>query len=297
MSRRIAFIRHGLIIQRLRKHESSFNELSSYLNEQSEIYSEDLNISKRTFDRDRNEIRSVYRIDIAYNGSSRQYFINQENGDSGSNFMMESFDMFSALNIVQSISEVVIFSERKSSGSQHLFELLGACKNKKYVQFTYDSFHEGALEIVAQSCALKEVDYRWYLIGFLESTSQTRIFGLDRVSDLTIGNKIHAPANVDLDKMFKNSFGIYDQSNQEAVDITLSFTPSQGKYVTHQPLHHTQKSLVDNEKEYRVSLRLAPSYDFLMKLRSYGDQVKVIEPKQLREELVDSLTKAVKQQE
>jgi len=58
-------------------------------------------------------------------------------------------------------------------------------------------------------------------------------------------------------------------------------------------LHHTQKTLVDNEQEYRIELYVHPSYDFVMELLSVGNQVRVLEPESLRNQIVKGLKEAL----
>ena len=285
MSRRTTFIRHGLIIQRLRSFPSSFTEIEGYLEDQSEVFGENLLVSKRTFDRERDSIRSIYHIDIEYNSSNRGYEIINDKNDAGSKFMLESFDMFSALNITQNASEIIQFSDKRGLGSEHLFELLGACRNKKYVSFKYVNFHHEESNYTVQPYVLKEVDYRWYLIAYIPEQGTSKIFGLDRVFELTIGGKVKDFVVIDVNKMFQNSFGIYDLSQSDPEDIILSFTETQGQYIRHQPLHHSQTIIVDDESEFRISMKLCLSYDLTMKLLSFGDQVEILNPQSLRDEM------------
>ena len=49
-------------------------------------------------------------------------------------------------------------------------------------------------------------------------------------------------------------------------------------------MHHSQKIIIDNERECRIELLIYPTYDFVMELLSLGAEVKVIEPKSLQDE-------------
>jgi predicted DNA-binding transcriptional regulator YafY len=61
------------------------------------------------------------------------------------------------------------------------------------------------------------------------------------------------------------------------------------------PFHETQKILVDNENELRISLNIFPAHDFKMEILSLGDRVKVLEPKWFAKEIKDTYTKALEQ--
>jgi predicted DNA-binding transcriptional regulator YafY len=77
--------------------------------------------------------------------------------------------------------------------------------------------------------------------------------------------------------------------------VILSFDPFQGKYIKSLPLHDTQEIIKDTERELRIRLTLYLTHDFLMKLLSYGDTVKVIKPKQLAVKLRNIYASALEQ--
>src|SRR5690606_33436882 len=96
--------RYNLIIQKLRKHAATFAEISDHLADQSEIQEYNLNVSKRTFQRDLNDIRSLYNIDIQYNFSEKVYFIELDGEMDIKDRMLEAFDTFNVLNLASRFS-------------------------------------------------------------------------------------------------------------------------------------------------------------------------------------------------
>ena len=75
----------------------------------------------------------------------------------------------------------------------------------------------------------------------------------------------------------------------------LSFTHSQGNYIKSLPLHHTQQILIDNEEELQIKLSLLITHDFMMELLSFGENVTVLKPASLVEQLKDSYQSALEQ--
>jgi predicted DNA-binding transcriptional regulator YafY len=75
----------------------------------------------------------------------------------------------------------------------------------------------------------------------------------------------------------------------------LSFNPLQGKYVKSLPLHESQVILKDNEQELLIKLTLFVTYDLLMEILSYGDNVRVLQPLSLVDEIRDCYENALKQ--
>ena len=80
---------------------------------------------------------------------------------------------------------------------------------------------------------------------------------------------------------FKNCFGIFHRMIPVPKEIILSFDPFNGNYIKSYPLHKSQKILIDDDKELRIRLYLHETYDFIMELLSYGDNLQIIQPQSL----------------
>ncbi len=72
-------------------------------------------------------------------------------------------------------------------------------------------------------------------------------------------------------------------STSEVQPVILSFTPHQGKYIKTQPLHHSQRVLIDNEEELRIQLNIRINYELEEQILKQGEKVTVIEPQELKE--------------
>lgn len=68
----------------------------------------------------------------------------------------------------------------------------------------------------------------------------------------------------------------------------MSFEPFQGKYIKTLPLHESQQILVDNDEELKIKLTLYDTHNLVMELLSYGNNIKVIEPKFLVEKIKEA---------
>lgn len=131
---------------------------------------------------------------------------------------------------------------------------------------------------------LKEDKNFWYIIGITESKKSPTTYALDRISNLVVTNKYFSPPTFDANNYFKYSFGI-TVSEEKPIEIILSFHPFQGNYIKAVPIHGTQKVIKDNKSELRISVKVKPSYEFYSKILSYGEDVKVISPKVIVNEI------------
>jgi len=98
----------------------------------------------------------------------------------------------------------------------------------------------------------------------------------------------------DEDKFFKYSYGITTLA-KEPSEVVLSFTPEQGNYIKTQSLHHSVKRLKDDDKEYRIQMKVIISYELIQDILGWGKSVKVIKPKKLIDKVTEIMEQGLKQ--
>ena len=297
MSKRESIARYNLIIKKLRKRPTTFAEIEEYLALESEIQAYNFNISKRTFQRDRDDIRSLYNIDILFDFSKKVYYIDFDEQPEANERILEAFDTFNALNLTDRLSKHIHFEKRKPQGTEHLYGILHAIKNQIQIKFVYQKYWEDELtERLVEPYALKEFKNRWYVLSKDLVDNKIKSFALDRLTNLEITNlNYQYPDNYSIEQSYRYCFGIISPNDEEPQDIILSFDPFQGKYIKTLPLHDTQQVLVDNDEEMKIKLKLCLTHDLVMELLSFGDNLKVIEPKSLADQIKQAHEKAYRQ--
>lgn len=297
MSKRESITRYALIIRKLRKYPTTFLEIEQYLSFESQVQGYNLMVSKRTFQRDLDDIRSLYNVDIQFDFSRKVYFINLEDQPVVNDRILEAFDTFNALNLADRLSNHIHFEKRRPAGTENLHGILHAIKNRLLIRFTYCKFWDEmpGLRIV-EPYALKEFNNRWYLLAKEEKGKLIKSFGLDRLTGLEITKKtFEYPADYNMEESYRYCFGIIGPTTDQPEEIVLTFTPFQGKYIKTLPLHPTQQILMDNEKELRIGLKLYVTHDLVMELLSYGRNMKVLQPQTLADKIRKAHKKAYKQ--
>lgn len=299
MPKREYILRYTSIIKRLRKSEATFDEISDYLQRESEFQGYEFSVSKRTFQRDVEDIRSMYGVDMQYDFSRKVYRIAEDEREDENSRMLEAFDMYNTLNKSEGFADYIHFEKRKPQGTEHFYGLLHAIKNRYYIQLKHQKFwDDDVTERKVKPLGLKEFKGRWYLIAKDEKNDTVKTFGLDRILDFTITKQRFekVPAK-EINALFANCFGIINPTDKEPEKIILSFTPFEGKYVSSYPFHHSQRPIKSNENETRIELYMHITYDFVMELLSYGEELKVIAPYSLKKEVCNKLENALKQYE
>jgi predicted DNA-binding transcriptional regulator YafY len=220
------------------------------------------------------------------------YEIVEDENDDRNERLMESFEIFNALNLSKNLKNHLIIEKRRPLGTEHMYGLLHAIKNQLQVQYYYEKYwdsqgvksHRNVFPL-----ALKEARNRWYLIAQDPIDGVVKTFGLDRISNLELSNtKFNYPSKYDIDEQFKDAFGIIS-TEKEAQKVVLELSIAQANYIKSLPLHHSQKVISENESTCRIELFLRPTYDFVMELMSIGKEVKIIEPDSLKQEILTKL--------
>lgn len=289
-------IRQQLILNKLRKGNFTFDEILRYLELESEIQSLDLVLSKRTLQRDLKIIYSVYGVEIKYDRSLASYKIINDEQSIIQQRLLEAVDLYNALSLKDKISDKLIFEQRQPQGTQHLVTILYAIKDKKQIKFNHQKYWEDHVEHrTIEPRALKEHKQRWYVIGVDIEKKEPRIFGLDRIQNLEITAIGFKFENIDVEAMFKNSFGIMSPNNEKPIDIELTFTSFQAKYIKSLPLHHSQEIIMEDSDKVGFRLFVVPTHDFKMELMSFGSSLLDIKPEWFKKEIINDFKKTLKQ--
>lgn len=127
---------------------------------------------------------------------------------------------------------------------------------------------------------VKEYLNRWYVVVEPIKDRDYTVFGLDRVEEIEITSQAF-----DLEKaidfeMFDSTIGVDLRFNQDTV--VLKFTGEQKEYIKTNFLHHSQRIIEDNESHVIISLDVMLNYELKRIILSYGANVEVLKPSDLR---------------
>lgn len=277
---------------------ASFKEILKHLEElyHKESFAKDVASSQKTFDRDKKLLMEM-GIEIKFKRSTMTYQIINESFSENSQTIFDNILLINAYKQTENNSEIMIFEKRQASGLHNLEGLVFAIKNSKTITFNYTKHWEGVPhKKVLEPYALKEFKNRWYLLANEVDGKDffLKTFGLDRISDVEVNSKTFKKQEVDIDKLFVNSFGIISTLDQIPETIILSFDYEQGKFIKTLPIHHSQKVLIDNDSEYRIELTLVPTYDFYQELLTHTGRMKIISPENVRDKYFEFIKSAKK---
>jgi hypothetical protein len=282
------FIRYLLLIKCLRnKRHASFEEIKDFVAKDTALLDNEYIYEIRTFQRDLNDIRSIFNIDIKCNRSTNEYHIVEDEQNSFNTRLLESFDIFTSLTSIEALSGIIAIERKCKQGTEYMHGLIYAIKNNFIITIGYQKYDTIDTDLrELKPLALKEFKGRWYLITMTIENNAFRTFALDRIKGLNISSlKFERPENFNVDDYFKDCYGVIKPENQTPQEIILSFDAYQGNYLKSYALHHSQIILTDTEQEFRIKIFTYITHDLLMELLSFGNSLKVITPKELTQKL------------
>jgi predicted DNA-binding transcriptional regulator YafY len=174
----------------------------------------------------------------------------------------------------------------KYLGAEFMNTIVEAIRDKRVLKIMYKSFSKPKpKEHIVHPYFIKEYEARLYLIAndvAPGKASKFLTFSFDRIEGVKETYDSFQEAYVDKQNYFTNALGVsfIDGTPQK---IVLSFAPTQAGYLKTQPIHHSQKILVDTDKEFRIELLLVINPELKMRILSNGSKVKVIEPAELKD--------------
>ncbi len=297
MSKHGSIKRYYLIIELIKKKQyPTFEDIKAFLFENA------FEISSRTIQRDIEQIRFEFGVEIAYHNIKRGYYIDYNKSVDVGNFVrfleiVSTADLLSdSLKKSKDTLKYLSFDTAGGLvGIENLNPLLKSTKEKRIISFKHYNYQaDTSNDYLVYPYLLKEYQNRWYLVAFVPQLKQIRTFGVDRITNIKIKTQKFKEDNTLKPKQaFENIIGLI-YSDEKTQQIVLSFTPAQGKYIKSLPMHKSQQILIDNETELRISLYLIPNFELQQQILMYGDTVKVLEPKLLADQIKETLQAAIK---
>lgn len=244
-------------------------------------------VNLRTLQRDLQDIASLFGIRIKHEHGG--YHIIEEDEQEWNRYeeLLLNFDLLNALEGDSTLASYVLPEHHRPQHSEWLASLIGAIKRSHPVEFQYVLVRHDDQQVKKKVLPhfLKESNQRWYLLAYEGDTLKT--FGVDRIRDLHVLDNEHfrRDTSIDVQALFRDCYGIWDQTDIPVEDIELRYDALDGKFLKSVPLHHSQVILSDTPEEFRIALHLRITNDFVMELLSRSRSLEVIRPLHLRERI------------
>lgn len=261
-----------------------------------ELRGYEIGISQRTLQRDIKDIADMFDVEIKnYRGYGYYVADRPEDTDIRYQELLMNFDLLTSINQSSQSVGFILPEHHRPKGSDSIPVLISAIKEYRFVCFDYILVRKGDKVISkrVKPYFLKESLGLWYLLA-LDEHDTLKAYGIDRMSNINVDDKtFKRDDSINPDDLFKHSYGIWDDPSMPVEEIEISYSPLDGKFIKTTPLHSSQKILVDNDTEFRISLRLRITNDFVMALLARSASITVIKPLSLRARIREIYKEAI----
>lgn len=180
------------------------------------------------------------------------------------------------------ISEKILL-EPADKGAHHLSTIAHALKGNLRLNISYQSFQPGKKlqkNVFIEPLALKMFERRWYLLSRKVNGDGLRLYALDRIKECYATDEIFDyPDDFSAKEYFSDFYGVStDAYTNEPCRVILRAYQELPQYLKAQPLHHSQEILAEDDNHTDFAYWLHPAFDFVHEILSHCDQLEVISP-------------------
>lgn len=217
------------------------------------------------------------------------------------NHLKEAMETLNRLNNLQGFDWVNTFNAKLSSGLDMELQqrqIISFQENEflKGIEFLNSLYqyiiHHQCIEVKYQGYRavekntltispyyLKQYNNRWFLFGLNHLLKKIQNLALDRILSLSSSSQDFISSDIDFNKYFEDIVGVtkYDLPVEK---IKIRLTNNILPYIRSKPLHGSQK-ISDNI----LKLELIPNYELESLLLSHGENMTLLEPKELADKI------------
>lgn len=248
----------------------------------------------RTFHEYKKGIKEMFGVDIECDRKRNVYYVKNPEvlkGNKPAQWLLDKYSIpkgFSAFNLLKDR----VLLEEIPLGQAFLGRIMEAMRQNVELKVDYQQYQREDLQTFHfQPYALKVYNHRWYLLGYLKEQKDVRTIALDRIHTLDkLTTTFSLPAKFDAHKYFENVIGIYVDKNLPVKEIRIRTYGTLADYLRSTPLHSSQTEGRSKHKEFaEFTYRLCVTPDLISQLLAMGDEVEILEPESLRNEIVEKL--------
>ncbi len=168
--------------------------------------------------------------------------------------------------------------------------LTTAWADRRKVRMRYTKENESTSERVVWPLFIEPTPaaHSLYLIGFDEKPRQTRVFRLERITDVVVlDQRFSPPLGSSLRKLLGNAWGIW--TSEHPVEVVLRFTPRVAARVAATTWHGSQEVLELPDGGVELRMVIAEPTEIRNWVLGWGKECTVVAPAHLRDSIFDEL--------
>lgn len=182
--------------------------------------------------------------------------------------------------------QIISFEDNEFlKGIEHLNPLYHSIANERCLDISYQSYTSlKKVDFTISPYYLKQYNNRWFLFGHNHKVKKIQNLALDRILQINFSKEAFEKCDIDFSEYFEDIIGVSNDLDQEPVIVKIELSENILPYIKSKPLHGSQ-----HIKNNILSLMVKINYELQSVILSYGENMKVIEPENLKEEIRDRI--------
>ncbi len=262
--------------------------------------SEGAELARSTFARHKDAIEDIFGIYIDCDRQNGyEYYIGNDyvlREDSVQNWMLSTLSVNNVISESLSLQDRILLQEVPYEG-EYLKLVIDAMKKGVRVAVDYRKYGtDRPNHLDFEPYCIKMFKQRWYVLGHFhrdatEEKPESDYFGLfsfDRIQNMTLTDiKFQIDPDFDAQSYFDECYGVLVGDGTKSERIVVRAYGYERYYIRDLPIHKSQREIGQGENFADFELYMRPTVDLSGHLLSRGNQIKVLSPQWLADELRD----------
>lgn len=194
----------------------------------------------------------------------------------------------------EKIKQVIQLSDTPNDSGQNWLEVIfEAIVEQRVLWINYGSLGNPSGFREISPYLIKEYRNRWYCVAFDHISNSVRLFKLSRIKEVksSTGSFLKSPEFSE-EQYFQYSLGVFHSRFHDPQEVKLRVKGKIAQTIVEDPIHPTMKILgKDDNQDILISIVVYPTPELKNLILGYGANIEVLEPRSLRNEIVESLKK------
>jgi len=247
-------------------------------------------IPLRTFHQHRKAVEELFGVEIKCNPSDgyHYYIANPQamRNDRTRQWLLNSFTLSNMIIAGHNMNGRILF-ENIPRGTDYLQPIIEAMQQNTVLELDYQAYGSHLETYHLEPFAMKVYRQRWYVVGRLQEQDAIRHLTLDRIIDLHLTNRTFTiPKWFNAEKYYANTVGIYVNESLKPQKVRIRVYGKQVEYLRSLPLHCSQEEVLTKHEQFsEFQHKVCITPELITELLAMGENVEVLEPQELREEM------------
>ena len=195
--------------------------------------------------------------------------------------------------LVGNTESVIGFEQNQYlKGIEYLSEIFNSIVNHQCLKIVYNNFKGEEKVWIIHPYYLKQYNTRWFLFGMNDDYKNITNIPLDRIVTIEQAAVEYVKTDIDFEEYFDDIIGVTIPKDEDLVSVQLKFSEPRFPYITSKPIHWSQK--VINAENRIIEIDVIPNKELIALLLSYGNDVEVIAPESIRDNIKTIIEDSIK---